>query len=77
MKHIKYTSIKQIDTELKSLKISNGIQYQKLMETGGEVKDSFQLTAIVPEIAREALGILSKGAKGFALQFILKKIFRR
>lgn len=77
MKHIKYTSIEQIDAELKVLKVSNEIQYQKLIKKSASVKSSLQLTAIVPEIARETFGILSKGVKGVVLQFILKRIFKR
>lgn len=77
MKHIKYTSIEQIDTELKLLKVSNEIQYQKLLKKSGEVKGSLQLATIIPEIARETFGFMSKGAKALVLQFILKKIFKR
>jgi len=77
MKHIKYTSIEQIDTELRILKVSNEIQYQKLMQKSDDVKSSLQLTTIVPQIARGAFGIVSKGVKGVVLRFILKKVFNR
>lgn len=77
MKHIKYTSIEQIDADLKILKVSNEIQYKKLLKKSEEIKASLQLAAIVPEVAREAFGIFSKGVKGAVLQFMLKRIFKR
>lgn len=77
MKQIKYNSIQEIDADLKILKVSNEIQYQKLLQKGGAVKKSLEFATIIPEVVLGAFSIFSKGLKGVALQFILKKIFKR
>lgn len=77
MQNKQYTSYKEVDRDLKILKLQKKIQYQKLLQKGEQIKASLQFSSILPDIAIGAVDAFSRGAKGAVLSFLLRKIFRR
>jgi hypothetical protein len=77
MEYKKYSSYKEIDKDLKILKIEKEIHYQKLLQSGEHVKESFNFVSVVPDLAIGAVNTFSGGIKGAVLGYLLKTIFRR
>jgi hypothetical protein len=77
MEYKKYSSYKDIDRDLKILKIEKEIHYQKLLKSGEGVKESFNFVSVVPDLAIGAVNTFSGGIKGAVLGYLLKTIFRR
>ena len=76
----KYASYADIDRDLEILKIEKEIHYQKMTQSVHDTKESLSpgnLMGGVPKAALGFLGNLSGPIKGMAINFLLKKIFKR
>jgi hypothetical protein len=77
MEYKKYSSYKEIDKDLKILKLEKEIYYQKILKSGEHVKESFNFVSVIPDLAIGAVNTFSGGIKGAVLAYLLKTIFRR
>jgi len=77
MRNKQYNSYKEVDRDLKILKLQKEIHYQKLLQKGENIKDALQFTSVLPDVAIGAVDVFSRGAIGAVLGFLLRKIFRR
>lgn len=72
-----YTSYEEIDRDLKIFKLEKEIHYQKIIKSGRQIKKDLSFTSVLPDVAIGAVDTFSKGIKGAALGFLLRKIFKR
>ena len=77
MGHKKYTSSKQIEQDLKILKLKKEIHYRKLLLKGEETKESLSFVSVLPDLAIGSVDVFTKGAKGAVLAYLLRTIFKR
>jgi len=77
MGHKKYTSSKQIEQDLKILKLKKEIHYRKLLLKGEETKESLSFVSVLPDLAIGTVDTFTKGAKGAVLAYLLRTIFKR
>ncbi|MFA7446086.1 MAG: DUF6327 family protein [Flavobacteriaceae bacterium] len=77
MERKRYSSYKEIDRDLKILKLEKELQYQKLLKSGREIKESLSFVSVLPDLAIGAVNTFSGGIKGAVLGYLLKIIFKR
>ena len=77
MEQKRYSSYKEIDRDLKILKLEKELQYQKLLKSGREIKESLSFVSVLPDLAIGAVNTFSGGIKGAVLGYLLKMIFKR
>lgn len=77
MGHKQYSSYKEIDRDLKILKLEKELQYQKLLKSGENVKESLNFVSVLPDLAIGAVNTFSGGVKGAVLGYLLRAIFKR
>ncbi len=77
MEYKKYSSYKEIDQDLKILKLEKEIHYQKLLKSADQIKESFNFVSVVPDLAIGAVNTFSGGIKGAILGYLLKLVFKR
>lgn len=73
----KYNSFKQIEEDLKILKLQKEIRYQQLVQNSKSTRDSLGFATILPDLAIGFTKTFSTGIKGALIAFLLKKLFRR